>query len=300
MKTLYLSFTDFWEGHDPSNNILTNIIKDVFSCDVEIVEESDADICFVTIYGNKFQSVLSKYSYKSILWLGENQRPNKFQARFSISFDFHSYSGKNIRMPLWLSEIDWYSTGLGVLSLNDVYPKLVKPVIDIDHSHMMDRDFCIAIFNNLEGTRLELFSQLQNISTVTGFGRPFGNWFPTYETYGAKLEKMSGYIFNMCPENSLYPGYYTEKCFHAKAAGCIPLYFADQWCKEDFNINSFINIASFRCIEESVSYIKQVYSDEDLMYRYLSQPLFNTMPSIDKYKQFIYYAVSKILSEGCN
>ena len=171
MNTLCLSFTDFWEGHDPLNNILTNIVKDVFSCDIQIVDEKDADVCFVTIYGNKHQSVLSKHTSKCILWLGENMRPNKYPSKFSISFDFHSYSGTNIRMPLWLSEIDWYSTGLGVLTTNELYSKMVKPGIHSDSIPVNQRDFCIAIFNNLEGTRLELFSKLQTIHSVTGFGR---------------------------------------------------------------------------------------------------------------------------------
>ena len=223
-------------------------------------------------------------------------RPNKYPSKFS-SLSTFILTQAQILDATWLSEIDWYSTGLGVLTTNELYSKMVKPGIHSDSIPVNQRDFCIAIFNNLEGTRLELFSKLQTIHSVTGFGRPFGNWFPTYETYGAKLDKMSGFIFNMCPENSLYPGYYTEKCFHAKAAGCIPLYFADQWCKEDFNTKSFVNIQDFRSIDEAITYIKDVYHDDDQLYKYLGEPLLHKMPTLDRYKDFIFYAISKILSQ---
>ena len=34
MIELNVSFTDFWEGHDPRNNILTNIVKDALNVEI--------------------------------------------------------------------------------------------------------------------------------------------------------------------------------------------------------------------------------------------------------------------------
>ena len=73
-----------------------NMIKDVFDADIYIVPPEDADICFVTIYGQSFKDILTKYPYKSILWL-ENTRPNTIHSGFSIS-DFNSYNGKNLSL----------------------------------------------------------------------------------------------------------------------------------------------------------------------------------------------------------
>ena len=291
---LGLSFTDFWEGHDPNNNILANMIKDVFDADIYIVPPEDADICFVTIYGQSFKDILTKYPYKSILWLGENTRPNTIHSGFSISFDFNSYNGKNLRLPLWMSEIDWYSTGLGVTTVSDAQQLLCESHKHRPHT-IREKD-CITIFNNPEGTRVEILHQLQSIMNVTGYGRPFNNWFPTYENYRDKLNKMGEFTFNLCQENSMYPGYYTEKCIHAKLSGCIPIYMADSNVKYDFRQAAFINIADFKNIEESVKYIQHIIESRETLENYMNEPLLRKMPSLDNAKAFISKAINVILA----
>jgi hypothetical protein len=77
--------------------------------------------------------------------------------------------------------------------------------------------FTIIINNHLGNKRKEFIQSLAKKKEVHGFGEPFNNWF-----YGEskKLDKLSEYRFNICFENTNYPGYYTEKLIHAKAAGC--------------------------------------------------------------------------------
>ena len=119
--TLHISFTDFWSGHDPHNNLITNVLRDIYHTDILCVPDPrEADICFVTIYGKSHQLVLDKYASKCILWLGENVRPNRYPCAFSISSDFPSYGGKNFRLPLWMAEIDWYYTDLGIIKPHDL------------------------------------------------------------------------------------------------------------------------------------------------------------------------------------
>ena len=295
MKTLYLSFTDFWEGHDPLNNILTNAIKDYLDTEVVIVEPKHADVCFVTIYGRSHPTILSQHTSKSILWLGENKRPNTYPCRFSISFDFSSYNKTNLRFPLWLSEIDWYDTGLGVISKDECVDLLVKPR-DISPSDIQEREFCITIFNNPEGTRLEALRILNSLSPVTGYGRPFGNWFPTYDTYRDKLKKMNRYLFNLCPENSLYPGYYTEKCIHAKIAGCIPIYMADSYVSEDFRSDSFVNLYHYHDMTNLSNRIKSLMDNKRLAVDILNTPLLYSAPNLDKLGSFLKFAISSIIA----
>ena len=136
-----IHFTDFWEGHDPKNNILTNIMRDIFEDKIVIAPTTDeADINFVTIYGNKHQRVLKDYE-NTILWLGENQRPNTYRCKFSISFDFHSYNKTNYRLPLWYSEIDWYGTGLGITDVESAKSYLCNGY-RIDPEEFNSRKFC--------------------------------------------------------------------------------------------------------------------------------------------------------------
>ena len=46
----------------------------------------------------------------------------------------------------------------------------------------------------------------------------------------------------MCPENGLYPGYYTEKIPEAFYSGCLPITWADENIVADFNSRAFLNL----------------------------------------------------------
>ena len=140
--------------------------------------------------------------------------------------------------------IDWFNTGLGVVSIDDVYNRLVLPGSTCE-SDLKNHKFCVTVFNNPEGERVYLYQLLNNYKSVTGFGRPFNNWFPTFEDYKSKIKAISGYHFNLCPENSYQPGYYTEKCIHAKLANTCPIYKADSCVISDFRPSSFLNLFDF-------------------------------------------------------
>lgn len=291
---LRVSFTDFWQGHDPKNNIISNCIRDIFNDEIDITDPAEADVVFVTVYGNSHRSILEEHHKKSILWLGENLRPNTYNCRYSISFDFNSYGGRNFRLPLWMSEIDWYDTGLGVISMRSLPSVLLEPG-DYSLDDIEKREFCITVFNNPEGTRLETLRVLNQFGKVTGYGRPFGNWFPTYESYKAKLELMGKYLFNLCPENSYYPGYYTEKCIHAKIAGCIPIYMADRYVRFDFRPTSFINVDDYQFDGSFQIYFEHLVNDKIAIQSILNQPLLYRLPTLDPFREFLYSTINKIL-----
>lgn len=295
MTTISLSFTDFWPGHDPLNNILANSIRYIFDCEVIITPPDDADICFVTVYGSQHQEVLSNLRHKCILWLGENIRPNTLFDGFTISFDHHSYNKKNYRLPLWLSEIDWHGTGLGVISKEDVEPLLVYGH-KYSHADLAERQFCITIFNNPEGTRIEALRLLRNIGNVDCYGKPFGNWFPTYSSYKEKMEKLGGYLFNLCPENSIYPGYYTEKCLHAKIAGCIPIYMAHPSVATDFRPQSFVNLLDYHSLDSFYDEVVRLSKSSSRMLSLINEPLLRRVPTLDGFYNFLQYSSSLILS----
>lgn len=292
---MYISFTDFPSGWDCLNNLFSNALSYVFDEDICIVDPSEADICFVTIYGNTHPEVLANYHARSLLWLGENIRPNKFNCAFSISTDPFSYSFTNFRLPLWFFEIDWFDSGIGTASKQQVLDILVNGIY-ANHIPMQARDFCVTIFNNPEGFRLELLSQLNQIGSVTGYGRPFGNWFDTSSSYKSKIPLIEKYKFNLCPENSLFPGYYTEKCFHAKLAGSIPIYFADSHVSSDFNVKSFLNAYDYHDLSELMSVVNSLSQNPESADIYSRQPLLHCMPSLDLFLDFMRYAVASILS----
>ena len=145
---------------------------------------------------------------------------------------------------------------------------------------------------------MQLFSEINKKNKVDAYGRPFGNWFPTYETYEAKMNKLKGYMFNFCPENSFFPGYYTEKCFHAKVAETIPIYMADSHVKSDFRPQSFLNAYNYKSTSEFAREIDAIYDNLDYAAEILNEPLLYRVPSLDSTKRFLFYAINKILSEA--
>lgn len=290
---LNISFLDFHDGFDPGNNLIYHMARQIFG-QVHITEKiEESDVIFYSIFGRLSQDkeALALLKRKGILWIGENIRPNFSACRYSISCDFETYGGKNMRLPLWMHEIDWFSTGIGVASVNEVYDKLVRPG-RLTSQMVADKKFCITIFNNMEGTRVHLYNELSKVGSITSYGRPFGNWFPTTSTYKDKIRYLSGHKFNLCPENSYFPGYYTEKCFHSKIAECIPIYMADSYLSKDFRPSSIINLYDFPVIDELVEEVERTSRDHELLARISNTPLLYTMPRLDKYMKFLYNAVS--------
>ncbi len=83
---------------------------------------------------------------------------------------------------------------------------------------------------------------------------------------------MVSLTYNICPENSEFEGYFTEKIFHALEAGCIPIYWAIDkpekeiinekcycWIKnEENNFNETIFENKIKdVIENKTEYIKE-------------------------------------------
>ena len=292
---LKISFTDFWPGFQEDNNLITNILKEIFEEEIKITLPRHADVCFLTICGKNHKRIIRKFKDKSFLFLGENIRPNIYDVPFMLSGDFNSYGGKNMRLPLWFLEIDWYKSNLGIIQLEDVEKTLVN-YGKFTSDDLARRQDCITIFNNEEGTRMDMFNKLNSVVEVEAFGKPFNNWFPTYSDYRSKIKKMGNFKFNYCPENSLYPGYYTEKCFHAKVAGCIPIYFAESHVNKDFRKDSFINMYDYLEFEELANFIKEIKNDYSFLAKLANEPLLHAIPNLNNIKNFLYQSIKKIIN----
>ena len=107
---------------------------------------------------------------------------------------------------------------------------------------------------------------------------------------------MANYKFNFCPENSLFPGYYTEKCFHAKLSGCIPIYFADSHVSKDFRKESFINMYDYLEFEKLAKYIEEIKNDYNLLAELANEPLLHEIPDLTNIKNFLYQSIKKIIN----
>lgn len=210
----------------------------------------------------------------------ENVRSNYISSDYSISFDF-STSKKNFRLPYWMEMIDWSDYGIfgnanirfgRLLTIKELTSPLGKSFIDRERRAVM-------FASHMNEPRITLFNSLKSIMPIDGMGPFFSKTIDNHNSSGFfKMDVLKNYRFNLCPENSIYPGYYTEKIPEAFAAGCLPITWSDQNIIADFNIKSFINMADFAY--ENFSTALQLIVNESCLEAFSEEPLLLKVPDI--------------------
>jgi hypothetical protein len=243
----------------------------------------DADLIVTSVFGN------TQYDQrKTIAFIGENIRPSYVGYDYSLSFDHDDYGGRNFRLPLWYSRLAW--PGFEQKPRRDnMHNHGYEQLIDIKSLmrgrklDMASKDkFCALIANNPEGLRINLFNSISQYKQVDGYGNMFGN--PLRKSKFAVLPE---YKFCLCPENSVYDGYITEKLLDAYAGCTIPIYSGTGTVGKDFNDNAFLNYQWWKDMVGFVGYIEELDNDfEQYKLRY-EQPLLDYEPSLDGAIQFV-------------
>ena len=266
-----ICFSDFWSPFDPNNNFFIHLLKQSFE-NVEVVNPEDADIMFFSVFG--MENTLYK-NCKKIFFTGENQRPNFKNCDYSLTFDFNDYEGKNFRLPLWYLYIDWFN----VKTYDN--PQWLIPESYLygenEFTKKSKDKFCSTVFSAFYEKRINAINKLSNYKQVDVYGK-----YGTQLEYGErnKLNIVSDYKFSICFENSIYPGYFTEKLLHAKITGTIPLYYSDLSFDNDFNPKCCINLEEigFDLLYEKVV---EIDNNKKLYKEILEEPLFLKKISLD-------------------
>lgn len=278
-----IAFSDFWQYPKPfnfDNNFFIHIIRELFD-DVQIVNPEDADVMFFSVFGNENQ----KYkNCKKIFFTGENQKPNFKKCDYSLTFDFDDYGGKNFRLPLWYLYIDWFN----VKTYDN--PQWLIPESYLygenEFTQKQKDKFCSIVFGKMVESRINAIQKISEYKKVSIFGKANPEYYlPDGEKY--KLDLISNYKFSLCYENSVTPGYHTEKLLHGKIAGNIPIYYGDSTVSLDFNPECFINAFGVET-EELIDRIKEIDSNDLLYNEIISQPLFLEKKTIDPIKEHFY------------
>lgn len=74
----------------------------------------------------------------------------------------------------------------------------------------------------------------------------------------AKRAVLSRYRFAICYENTVFPGYLTEKLFDCLLAGCIPVYWGDPAVAEQVPSGCYIDCRQFSNLAELDRYLQQL------------------------------------------
>lgn len=228
---------------------------------------------------------------------GENLRHDHVPADYAISFDLAVAGERHCRVPHWMEQVDWSHEGVHGMhnprfgQLLDIR-RLMQPL----GTDFLRRPLKAAFFSShLREPRKTLYAALQAVVPVDGFGSQFDASIAHHSSSSIrKMDLLGDYAINLCPENSMYPGYYTEKIPEAFHAGCLPVGWADSNVAIDFNPQAFINLAPMT--HTNFAQLRELLHSPSALERYADQALLTQAPSLDALKRFLLDIVASIKS----
>lgn len=233
----------------------------------------------------------------SLFHTAENVRHDAVEADYSISFDLPAQSNRHFRFPYWMEMTDWSHEGLrgnqnprfGQLL---TIPRMMRPL----GNDFLKRARKVAIFSShLREPRATLVRAVKRFTPLEGFGPYFNkNVLDHHQSGFNKVDILQDFAFNLCPENGLYPGYYTEKIPEAFVAGCLPLTWTDTNVCIDFNPKAFINLEPMSW--QDFEPLNDIINSPAKLESFAEQPLLLNIPSIEPMKDFLREIVLQVLS----
>ena len=272
---LKIDFRNFWGGFMKEDNLITNTLR--MKHEVSI-DEQNPDVVIVQNTGREFSSDYG--DAKVVHWfveaLDRTGTPDydKCHASFtSCKFD----DERNIRIPLWQFYIDWFGNSY-VAGRN---PAFLVPVDQLTAKREPSKKdkFCCVLTNNDLGLRKVVYPRAFQYWMNKGFGiESRGNFLRTHPSIGGDEMTKQTYIrdfkFNLCFDNSEYPGWITEKIIHPLIEGVVPIYWGAADVGEEFNTSAMIHARDFGTDIELYDRVIEIAQDEKLFSEMQTQPIF--------------------------
>jgi hypothetical protein len=292
---LKVAFSGFWSGFDPQRNLFQRILEDEMKLKIQIVnatEKSDLEFSSTFLfsgvlkrgtsfavskllkskspeYTNRsrygFASRKKSASRRKIWYTGENFRTPYYSADGYLGFDADDPDANIVYFPHWMYRL---FEGVNVHSkLSDEHFMYL-----LESREIIERDLTACMFSSaLDPRRLLIRNTLSNYLKVECFGSAFNRRVESKSLTSLRFG------IQICPENSIYPGYVTEKLLESWNSGNVPI-----WEGLDsfgyFNQNAIIDITGL-----NTSQIRLIFSQlniHELAYM-RSLPILNKLPSLD-------------------
>ena len=252
MRTIKIGFVDFWPDFDYKKFFMYNYLSKYY----HLIISDEPDYLFCSSFGYKHW----KYSNCiKIYYTAENLIPDFNIYDYGIGFYYLSLEDRYLRFPLWLI----YSWN----ELNNMEDK------NID-KELCERKFCNFVYSNsgwADPIREKFYKEISKYKRVDSGGAYLNN---IGYRVPDKLDFIKNYKFTIAIENSVVPGYTTEKIIEPMIVNSIPIYYGDPYVDKDFNMYSCIHIRNFDSIQSSIDYIIQLDKDDSLYISKLRQKWF--------------------------
>ena len=92
--------------------------------------------------------------------------------------------------------------------------------------------------------------------------------------FPGKIAFIKPYKFTLAVENSIWPGYATEKLVQPMFCNSIPVYVGDPLVQHSFDPDSYIDFTRFRSLREMAEFVREVDNDKSLYLKMLAAPNF--------------------------
>jgi hypothetical protein len=248
-KELRVAFAVMWDQFQPNENFFLYLLQWVGHLNnISVIH--DAVNPNVVFFGPFSKGSENQYAgVPRVYFTGENSAPNKDANTFlNIGYNYDT-SSDYIRLPLWVTEINWW--GADPVKMVNPKPVSLKDATTVNTAVLDAKNkFCAFVATNpANPNRNTAFQILNQWKHVDAGGRLFCNIpsgpIPAGLGGGvgelAKVEFYKQYKYAITYENSSAPGYTTEKIFHAKVAGAVPIYWGDPFVDRDFDSAGFLN-----------------------------------------------------------
>lgn len=309
MNVLRVSFRDFWPGFHPEDFFLPllqmglgapqgplpqlQVVEPWAPCDFEIVSVFPGGVGARRRLANAGRRLLgranleasligrpSPWAERSIWYTGENVRPPHAPWHATWSFDADSMLSRNYTFPLWfLLFPELVGLPSGTMSPEN-RSGLPLSLASATSSRSIDTGrrpkFACAFIGNPEPTRLWAISALRQIGEVDVFGPSVG------KVVTRKWEVASEYRFMICFENSVTPGYVTEKVFDAWACATVPI-----WNGIDrdayLNPSAMLNLADLGgSMDVLLDRVASIEADPTRVSQMASAPILTRRPTLER------------------
>jgi len=288
-RKYYIMFSDFWPDFDNSYNFFSLLIEntkhdlDVVCCgESELPSGIQPDAIVFSAFGDTWR----KYpTVPKIYYTGENSPPlNDVSVKLNLGFGHTDMVNDSyLRFPLWILEIDWFNCDKERISNPKPIP--LEDCTNVDFSRKKNKFCAFVVTNPNNPVRNLAFEWLYTYKPIDSGGRLFNTigdqLFAGGGGGGGELKKYEfykDYKFCLTYENSSSQGYVTEKVLHAKAAGCIPIYWGDPKIERDFNINGMIDARNIHTKEELIAAVKAIDENDEEYNKKFS------IPALDSYR----------------
>jgi hypothetical protein len=322
MKTLKIS--SIWNLDLIENSIFIQILKILSKKKIEFVEPQKCDLLFIGPHdSNKirrrflnyflkktkkfnferyFNNIdiysLRKYKPLRIFFSYEDVKPNDSltpNSEFSITSILGISDENHLRFPLWKEYIDWSKEGI-IRALGTLHSKRFGSYYDLEkmlrpQNNFLTKKKSFCFFtSHLKEPRKSLYYTIQKKFPIEGFGPYFDHNILNHDkSHFVKKEIMERYAFNLCPENTLSPGFYTEKIPDSFLGGCLPVSWVDNNVNIDFNPNSFVNLLNY--VQDDYQLILDLLKDHSFLKKFSTEPLL--LKKVDLSKEFNF--ISRVL-----